>query len=30
MIYIIIFILMAVIAWLSYEMYNAPFEDNDK
>lgn len=30
MIYIIVIILMIIIFWLSYEINNAPFEDNDK
>ena len=30
MIYIVMFILMAVIAWISYEMHNAPFDDKNK
>jgi hypothetical protein len=30
MIYLVIFILMAICGWISYEMHNAPFEDKDK
>jgi len=30
MIYIVIFILMGIAGWISYEINNAPFEDKDK
>lgn len=30
MIYIIMFIVMIIFAWISYEMYNAPFDDKNK
>jgi hypothetical protein len=30
MIYIIIFLVMAIAAFVGYEMYSEPFEDNDK
>lgn len=28
MIYIVVFVLMAIAAWISYEIGNAPFEDD--